>query len=598
MAAGDEVRQVKERLDIVEIVSAYVRLQRAGREFTGLCPFHSEKSPSFTVNREKQLWYCHGCSQGGDLIEFVQKVEGTDFRQTLEALAEKAGVTLEGTGGGRRRTQERQSAREANRLAAQYYHYVMLNMASGGQGLRYLSQRGVEDQTIEAFQIGFAPASMAADNLVRFLKKKGIAPEEAVRAGLALGGEGRPVIDRFRGRLMIPITDESGQVVGFGGRAMDSTPPKYMNSPTTSIYDKSRTIYGLSHARKAITDSTVALLMEGYFDVIMAHQTGITNAVASSGTALGEEQVRILRRFATDLLLCLDSDEAGKTATERAIDIASRAGMRVRVVELPNAKDPGDFFLKTPQLWGEAEGAALAGWEWWLDRVLKGFKLRRSEERAAAAEACIPVLSKITQDATLDIYCQYVAQRLGLPDPAVLLAGVQRVRAGGSVRTSHEPAVAVAAGTAVTHLADEEERLLSLILGEPQALPMLRELTGDEPLGSPEFQQLCERLGELPEPGGTLERQLEAFTPEERERLIRLSFAGGVGAEESQLRAAIADCVDRIRLKAYKAAMAAMEDKLRAELPGQGDSNELLQEFQRVARRYNALRTRLYQGQT
>jgi len=219
---GDAKQDVKDRLDIVEVISGYVRLHRQGQEYVGLCPFHSEKSPSFTVSREKQLWYCFGCSEGGDLFDFVKKAEAVDFAQALRVMADRAGVELdEHRGGGRKRAQEKQRSREASLLAGQYFHHILVNHRAGGRGLRYLGKRGIEPETIESFTVGFAPVSASNDNLLRFLRKKGISDDEAVRAGLALGGEGRRTIDRFRGRLMIPIHDESGTVIGFGGRSME-----------------------------------------------------------------------------------------------------------------------------------------------------------------------------------------------------------------------------------------------------------------------------------------------------------------------------------------------------------------------------------------
>ena len=215
MPSGDAKQEVKDRLDIVEVISGYVRLHRQGQELVGLCPFHSEKSPSFTVSREKQLWYCFGCSEGGDLFDFIMKAEAVDFPQALKMLADRAGVELEEhRGGGRKRAQEKQASKEANQLAAQYFHHILLNHRAGARGLRYLEKRGVEPETIETFQVGFAPVSASADNLLRFLRKKGVSDEEAVRAGLALPPRERSerapgsAIDRFRGRLMIPILDE------------------------------------------------------------------------------------------------------------------------------------------------------------------------------------------------------------------------------------------------------------------------------------------------------------------------------------------------------------------------------------------------------
>jgi len=605
VAGGDAVREVKDRLDIVEVIGGYVRLQRAGRDHKGLCPFHSEKTPSFTVSAEKQVWFCFGCNEGGDMFSFVQKVEAVDFPQALQMLAEKAGVELEEHrgGGGRKRTQERNRAKEVNALAAQYFHHILLNHRAGTRGLRYLEKRGIEAETISNFQVGFAPAGSQADNLLRFLTKRKVTEDEAVKAGVALGGEGRRAIDRFRGRLMFPIRDEQGGVIGFGGRAMDNQPPKYMNSPQTSIYDKGRVIYGLDAARKTMSSGGRALLVEGYFDVLMCHQNGIDYAVASSGTAVTEDQLKALRRFATELYLCLDTDEAGKNATQRVIADAARSGMRVMVVELPNAKDPGDFFLKTPQLWLDAEAQALPGWEWWIRGVMERHKLSSPDGRDTAARAVIPILSRIPEEATLDIYCQVAAQSLRV-DAARLLADVQQYRRTGvAARPEPERPAAVditlQAGSEIPGR-PEEDRLLGLMLSHGDAGPILAELTLDEALGRPELEDLCRRVGELVVVEGpdTLERNLHHFEESERGRLVRLSLTSRFAGEDAELRLAIADCVNRIRLRNYEAAMQALEERLKLTGVEEDDAarDQLLQEHHQIARRRSALRVQLFRG--
>jgi DNA primase len=605
VAPGDAVREVKDRLDIVEVIGGYVRLQRAGREHKGLCPFHAEKTPSFNVVPEKQMWYCFGCDQGGDMFSFIQKAESVDFGQALQILAEKAGVELEEHrgGGGRKRAQERNRAKEVNALAAQYFHHILLNHRAGTRGLRYLEKRGVAAETIVQFQVGFAPAGTHSDNLLRFLTKRKVTEDEAVKAGVALGGEGRRVIDRFRGRLMFPIRDEQGAVIGFGGRAMDSTPPKYMNSPQTAIYDKGRVVYGLDFAKKAMSSGGRALLVEGYFDVLMSHQNGIDYAVASSGTAVTPDQLKALRRFATELYLCLDTDEAGRNATQRVIADAARSGMRVMVVELPNAKDPGDFFLKTPQLWLDAEAQSLPGWEWWIRGVLERHKLSSPDGRDTAARAVIPILSRIPEEATLDIYCQVAAQSLRV-DAARLLADVQQYRRTG-VAARPEPEAPAAVNISLASSREipgrpEEDRLLGLILSHAAAGPLLERLTEDEPIGRPELEELCRRVSELVVSEGpdALERNLDRFEEADRGRLVRLSLTSRFGGEEAELQVALADCVNRIRLRNYEAAMAALEERLK--LTGaesdNGARDGLLNEHRQLAKRRADLRVQLFRG--
>ncbi|MGI8609077.1 MAG: DNA primase [Candidatus Dormibacteria bacterium] len=606
MAPGDAVREVKDRLDIVEVIGGYVRLQRAGRDYKGLCPFHSEKTPSFTVSSEKQVWFCFGCNEGGDMLSFVQKAEAVEFPQALQMLAEKAGVELEEHrgGSGRKKAQERQRAKEVNALAAQYFHHILLNHRAGTRGLRYLEKRGIEAETIAAFQVGFAPAGTRSDNLLRFLQKHDVSDGDAVKAGVALGGDGRRAIDRFRGRLMFPIRDEQGGIIGFGGRAMDNQPPKYMNSPQTSIYDKGRVIYGLDSARKTISAGGRALLVEGYFDVLMCHQNGVDYAVASSGTAFTSDQHKAIRRFATELYLCLDTDEAGQSATQRVIADASRSGMRVMVARLENAKDLADFFIRSPEIWDEAViGRATAGWEWWIKGILDRHKLSSPDGRDTAARAVIPVLSRIPEEATLDIYCQYAAQSLRV-DPARLLADVQQYRKTGRVANPQPEPVAsinisLPAGREIPGR-PEEDRLLGLMLSHRAAGPLLAELTVEEPIGRPELEDLCLRVGNLVAAEGpdVLERNLHLFEEAERGRLVRLSLVSRFTGEETELKVALADCLNRIRLRNYEAAMAALEERLKASgvEEDNGARDGLLNEHRQLARRRAALRVQLFRG--
>jgi DNA primase len=400
---------------------------------------------------------------------------------------------------------------------------------------------------------------------------------------------------------MIPILDESGTVIGFGGRAMDSTPPKYLNSPDTAIYQKGRTIFGLSYARKAIAKRERALLVEGYFDVMMAHQNGIDIAVASSGTAFTEDQVRMLRKIAQEVLVCLDSDDAGRAATMRVVEMISRAHMRVLVVELPNAKDPGEFFEKTPQLWGDAEGLAVPGWQWWIDIALGAHNLATPSGRMGAAQSIVTVLSRIPEEATLDIFCQYTAERLQV-DPARLLADIQTFRRTG-LRPREVDAVKVAPLAAPmpgNGANPEEDRLLSLLLANPEAGAILAELSHDEPIGSEGLRQLAAAVLEIGDGdnGGTLERHLERFSEPERSRLVRLSLTSTPVIDPAELRAALADCVNRIRVIDYEAAMAALEERLRATGVGDdgGARNGLLDEHRQLAQRRAKLRVQLFQG--
>ncbi|TME47130.1 MAG: DNA primase, partial [Chloroflexi bacterium] len=320
----DAVQEIKDRLDLVDLVSEHLRLQKAGRDLKGLCPFHSEKTPSFYVSPEKQLWHCYGCQKGGDHFTFIQDIEHLDFRGALRLLAEKTGVVLEESPGAGRQRELKRTIHRLNGMAAQYYHHILLENPAGRTALIQLESRGVTRQSMAEFMLGFAPAGQHRDNLVRFLRKHGVSDREMVEAGLATKLEGGDLWDRFRQRIMIPIHDEHGELVGFGGRVIDdSQQPKYLNTSQTALYDKGRTLFNLFRARKPIHEQKHAVLMEGYFDAITAWQAGVTNVVTTSGTALTEHQVRLLKRETQELLLAFDRDDAGMNATQRAIELAS-----------------------------------------------------------------------------------------------------------------------------------------------------------------------------------------------------------------------------------------------------------------------------------
>ena len=413
--AGDAVAEIKARLDVIDVIGGYVSLQRSGREFKALCPFHAEKTPSFTVSQERQAWYCFGCQEGGDLFSFVEKIERTDFRQALELLADRAGVELEqrGSGGGRGSGRERRRSLELNAKAQAYYEHVLWNTQAGAPGRELLAARGVEESLARLFGVGFAPAGgVAGDALVRYLSSRGAGLDELVAAGLAQAQRGA-TRDRFRHRLLFPIRDERGETVGFGGRALGDAMPKYLNTSDTSAYRKSQSIFGIDLARKAIEREHTAVVVEGYFDVIASHAAGVEHVIASSGTALTREQVRILTRYASTLVLCFDGDNAGRNAASKAVDVIAAEGMQARIVLLPaGVKDPDEMVRSDPQGFATLVTEAPLEWEVLLDEALAGGEGGSIEARRAAAERAVALLVRIPEAATRDLYLQQAARRL------------------------------------------------------------------------------------------------------------------------------------------------------------------------------------------
>ena len=362
LSSDDAFAEVKAKVDLVKVVQEHVRLTKRNKDYWGLCPFHQEDSPSFHVNPQRQSWYCFGCERKGDVFTFVELIEKTDKRGALQLLAERAGVELKKLSPEQKdKADLRKRTLAMLKLAAQYYEYVLWKMPAGEPGRRLLESRHVAEETARRFQLGYAPAGRG---FAEYLRAKGRSLADALEAGLMR----RDGTDFFAERLAIPIRDERGQVLAFTARAVrQDEQKKYINSPDSPTYIKGRVIFGLDLARDQIAHQGNAALVEGQFDVITAHQFGVGNAVASSGTALTDDQVRLLKRFTDELLLIFDSDRAGRAAMRKAATLAAAHGMRTRVVTLPDAKDPDEFLRAAgpdaAARWDELVGKAPSGFE-------------------------------------------------------------------------------------------------------------------------------------------------------------------------------------------------------------------------------------------
>lgn len=344
---ADVVDDIKNRLGIEEVVSQYVQLKKAGRNFKGLCPFHSEKTPSFVVSPEKQICHCFGCNKGGDIFTFVQEVEGVSFVEAMEILADRAGIKIDTAKLQKKAPKsEKDIYYKAHELAAEFFEKQLYDTNDGKKVLEYLYKRGLKDETIKEFRLGFAPDKY--DELYPYLLKKGIPKDVLIKSGLvsAKNLASDSIYDKYRARLMFPIFDHIGKICGFGGRALKhDLMPKYLNSPENIIYNKSRILYGLSHSKKYIKENDQIVLVEGYFDVVLPYQAGINNIVASSGTALSNEQVRVIKRLTGNVVTCFDTDDAGVEATKRAYLLFQNEDISIKTVTGIDQKDPADFVL-------------------------------------------------------------------------------------------------------------------------------------------------------------------------------------------------------------------------------------------------------------
>ena len=375
MLPREVIEEIRERTDIADVVSQVVTLRRKGSSLMGLCPFHQEKSPSFSVVQAKGIYHCFGCGEGGDVFAFVQKTRGLSFFEAVKELGEAAGVQVEErelTREERKRMRARANLHEVLRLAADWFHAGLIARPTGRPALDYLRGRGMDNETIERWRLGFAPQSW--DGLLSHLHHHGVSADQAIRAGLARPGRNRQgsAYDLFRGRIIIPIEDRRGRIVAFGGRILpalgDGDTPKYVNSPETPVYRKSSVLFGLSRARNSIQRKSRALIVEGYFDVISLHQAGFGEAIATCGTALTGEHLKALRPLTRAVVALFDADEAGQRAAERSLPLFVDAGIEARRLEIGDAKDPDEFVQEAG---AEALDAALDRSEPLLDLVLR-----------------------------------------------------------------------------------------------------------------------------------------------------------------------------------------------------------------------------------
>jgi DNA primase len=426
------VDEIKDRLDIVEVIQSYVPLKKAGRNYKGLCPFHAEKTPSFVVFPDTGTWHCFGaCGTGGDAFTFIMQQENLDFGEALQTLAQRAGVELEPRSPQAAEAEKRLDLlRQINQAAATYFHHLLFNSDEAARARVYLEKRGLNRETIDRFQVGYGLDQW--DGLLRYLTSKGYAPADLHEVGLLIEREdGSGYYDRFRGRVVFPIRDHRGRVLGFGGRILGDGVPKYVNSPHTPLFDKSSVLFGLDQAKPGIRAAEEAVIVEGYMDVLMAHQHGINNVVAQMGTALTEAQLRLLKRHTQRFVLALDSDIAGDQATLRGIDVArqvmdrevvpvptpqglirfeERLAADIRIVSLPLGQDPDEVILESPSRWAQLIAQAKPVMDYYFDALTAGLDLTTAKGKADAVRALGPLIAGVGDRVQRTHYLQQLAR--------------------------------------------------------------------------------------------------------------------------------------------------------------------------------------------
>ncbi len=410
------IDEVKNSNDIVDVISQYMALKRSGRNYFGLCPFHNEKSPSFSVSPDKQIFHCFGCGVGGNVIHFISKIEGIGFRESLEFLAERAGITLPVLEQDKDNKLQQLAAKvyEINKVAAYFYHENLYKPTSK-LAQEYVKKRKLDNSTLKNFVIGY---SGNFDELYRVLKQKGFSDSEILSSDLVNQNQNGRFIDRFRNRLMFPIQDVRGRFIAFGGRVLDDSKPKYINSPENIVYHKGRHLFGLYNAKKA--DTSKIIIVEGYMDAISLHQRGITNAVASLGTALTEAQGRLLRRSSEQIIIGYDSDGAGQAATMRGLEILSNLGCDVRILQLEGAKDPDEFVTKYGS--GRFEKYvenAISLVEFKVKTLKKDLNLENTSDKIKFLNEIAKILAKVDNHIEQEVYIDKISKEYLISKEAI-----------------------------------------------------------------------------------------------------------------------------------------------------------------------------------
>lgn len=421
-----DVDDVKSRLNIIDVIGQRVTLKKAGRNFKGLCPFHNEKTPSFTASSDRQVFHCFGCGKGGSVIDFYMEYFHVDFVEALEELAKQAGVTLTRQGGETEVQKVKKKIFEINQLASEYYHYLLTKHALGEKARQYLAGRGVSDKSMKTFGLGYSPNSW--DALSNFLRKKGYDNKIIEISGLAIHGS-NGIYDRFRGRVIFTLRDHRGNVVGFSGRVLDPKikEAKYINTSETPVYIKSNVLFALDVTKDAISKANEAIIMEGELDVISSFQAGIANVVAIKGSALTEGHVNLLKRFTERVIFALDSDLAGDAASRRGIEIADTAGLDMRVASIPLGKDPDEAAREDPILFKKSIKEAVPVYDYFITSAVKRFDMTSAFGKRKASDELMPIISRITNPIVQAHYVKKTASALDVSDETVI-EGIKHVK--------------------------------------------------------------------------------------------------------------------------------------------------------------------------
>ena len=552
----DFKQKVKDSSDIVDVISGYVSLQKRGRSYWACCPFHGEKTPSFSVNRDGQFFYCFGCHTGGDVFTFVEKIENISFAEALRQLAERANIPIpetHRTAADIRRARAREELYNVNALAERYFEACLTKTEYGRKALAYLHGRGITDEIIQRFSLGTSLPSFGS--LRRNLGKKGATDSQMLRAGLIREKNGR-LLDAFIGRVMIPIKDPRGRVIAFGGRVLDDGLPKYINTGETEIFQKRDTLFGLDVAIRAIRAAKEAIVVEGYMDAISLHAAGVDRAVASLGTAFSRDHAKILRRLAERVVFAYDSDDAGRRNAVRAVSIAKESGLAVKVLNVPDGKDPDEYIRKTgKESFEDLVRHAWDGTEFQIRYVISCNNVADLAGKVRAVSNIVPYLQECRNEIEAAGYIKLAAQLLVIDEGLIL----SEYRKGKPRRSPEGPAplpVPAVQREIPDALVQAEGGLLSLFFHHPDLLSRWGDKLWETGFASPVRQRIYEKLLNLQQ---ETPEQIRATLLEDGDEAVRAETARilsldetGVMTEEARQQSA-ADCLRLMELHHLKA---------------------------------------------
>ena len=596
------IEEIRLSNDLINLAGEYTNLKQAGKSYKGLCPFHEEKTPSFNVDPDKQLYYCFGCGVGGNAYNFVMEIEGMTFPEAIKFLADRAGIILPEKKTNKKykkRKNKKEKLYEIHELVVKFYNYLLTEKEIGKKAYQYLQERNFTDEIIAKFKLGFAPNRWQA--VYNFLSKKGYSDQIIEEAGLILPRKSSGYYDRFRGRVIFSIYDFRGQAIAFGGRIIeDIDQPKYLNSPETIIYNKSRNLYGLNWAKQSIQQSNQAIIVEGYTDVIRAHQFGIDNVIASLGTSLTKEQAKLLNRYADQIYIAYDSDAAGAEATIRGLDILKQVGLQVKVIELPKGEDPDDFISQQgKEKFLDLQSKAVSLVDFKLNNIIRGRNLKEIDNKIKVVNNIIKVLAAINNKIELDEYIKQVSEEINV-SPQILRselkdysANKKRRNKSYTAQTNNELSKNNKARlkerlneNKSNYYQKTVEKLIGFMLADAQAIYHVQEELDKDYFKEDAYQELITSLFDLDLEDNSIDIN-QLLQKIESQQAKNILLRESVTAEDKKYNQAIInDYINRIKEYQIKMKLEELDQQIKeAEKSGETEKvSELLQQYQQLAR--------------